>query len=187
MEPISGSSTQNNNEGSALNTNLRRSRNLGEEQDCNLFLFTIASYFTIASAFAVTIAQLILILGVAEVLLVETSVRIYGIVLCIGVIFTELEMTEVARSFILLQNWIFRGVCYAFVGLLAMNYSNVNENLDISSQLYVTVSSLSLVTMGTIYSCMGVLCLKRIRDDKMAKYIRLLSHLEIQNAMSGRA
>ena len=58
-------------------------------------------------------------------------------------------------------------------------------DLDKSSLDYVNYASISLMCLGGLYSIMGILCMKRLRDDRMAKYIQLMSHIEIQKAISG--
>ena len=40
-----------------------------------------------------------------------------------------------------------------------------------------------MIILGSIYSMMGVFCMKKLKDDRMAKYVQLLSHLEIQKAI----
>ena len=195
MRPVAGagalpSANEASSEKSALsaaNKFLRGQTNNDDSGDCTLFIFTMASYFTMASSCTVGMAQLILILGAQYLDIVGTIVRMYGIVLCGVAILAELEITEAIRSSAMLQNWVARGIFYIFLGLLALNNSNYNENLDSSAQTYVTAASLSLVTMGCIYSFMGLLCLKRLKDDRMAKYIQLLSHREIQEARGNRA
>jgi ABC-type lipoprotein release transport system permease subunit len=94
----------------------------------------------------------------------------------------ELEWTESVRSFQLVQNWISRGLIYVFVGLLALD--NDEEDLNYSISEYIFIASLALIALGITYSFLGLLCCKRFKDEKMAKYIQLLSHLEVQNALS---
>ena len=88
-------------------------------------------------------------------------IRLYGIALGIGVILTEFELTEIVRTFILLQKWVTRGAIYIFIGLLA--YEHTDTSLDASSLTYINFSSLSLIGIGGLYSVMGIFCLKKLR------------------------
>jgi hypothetical protein len=96
-----------------------------------------------------------------------------------------MEWTESIRTFQLIQNWISRGLIYVFVGLLALD--NNGEILDYSVSDYVFFAPVSLIVFGVTYSILGLLCCKRFKDEKMAKYIQLLSHLEVQSALSRSA
>jgi hypothetical protein len=154
----------------------------GADTDCLLGFFNLISYLTAISATTVLFSQIMLIFGGGSDNVPGTLIRIYGILLCIGVILAEFELTEVVRTFIVIQNWISRGLLYIFVGLLANNHEETT--LDENSLSYVNLSSLSLIFLGLVYMIMGGFCMKKIRDDKMAKYIQLLSHTEIQKAIA---
>ena len=136
---------------------------------------------TAASGMTVIFSQIILILSEITVNLADAFIRVYGIVLATGVIMCEFELTETIRTFTILQNWMTRGLSYIFVGLLA--YNHTEESLHSNTAAYVKFSSLSLIILGSIYSMMGLFCMKRLKDDRMAKYVQLLSHLEIQKAI----
>jgi hypothetical protein len=154
----------------------------GADKDWMLILFNFISYITAASATTVIFSQLMLIFGNGTSDIAGTCIRLYGILLGLGVILAEFETTEVVRTFMVIQNWITRGLFYIFVGLLAYDHEDIS--LDASSSAYVSFSSLSLVFIGILYMVMGVACMKSLRDDKMAKYIQLLSHTEIQKAIA---
>ena len=154
----------------------------GADKDWMLMLFNFISYITAASATTVFFSQIMLIFGDGSNNVPGTVVRLYGVVLCVGVVLAEFELTEVVRTFIIVQNWITRGLAYIFVGLLA--YDHDETTLDSSSLAYVNVTSLGLIGIGGLYMVMGVACMKKLRDDKMAKYIQLLSHTEIQKAIA---
>ena len=136
---------------------------------------------TAASGMTVIFSQLILIFSEITVNPAGAFIRVYGIVLAMGVTMCEFELTETIRTFMILQNWMTRGLSYIFVGLLAYNHTEIS--LHSSAAAYVKFSSLSLIILGSIYSMMGLFCMKRLKDDRMAKYVQLLSHLEIQKAI----
>jgi hypothetical protein len=66
--------------------------------------------------------------------------------------------------------------------MLALNHGTLN--LDSTTMKYIEFSTSSLIGLGSLYIFMGIFCLKKLRDDKMARYIQLLSHLEIQKVIS---
>ena len=152
------------------------------DKDWMLISFNLIAYITIASATTVIFTQIMLIFGSVAYDPTDVIIRLYGILLCIGVILCELELTEVVRTFIVLQNWISRGFAYIFVAMLALNHGTLN--LDSTTMKYVEFSTSSLICLGSLYIFMGIFCLKKLRDDKMARYIQLLSHLEIQKVIS---
>jgi hypothetical protein len=51
---------------------------------------------------------------------VQWVLRGYVVALCFLVLFTELEMTKLARENIILHNWICRGLLYSFIGVLGL-------------------------------------------------------------------
>lgn len=107
----------------------------------------------------------------------------YGLVFPIAVFLTEMEWTETIRSSILLQSWTSRGLFYIFIGLFTYEthkefYSGTKK---MRNALFVV--SCIMMTFGLVYSFMGLIYLKKIRDQKLAHYIGLVSNFEMQNAI----
>lgn len=123
----------------------------------------------------------------------------------IGIFFveTEIAIADPLRAFFVVQSWALRGLCYIFVALLLF----IDNDAVIAKQpkllIYINFSSLTLVAFGVLYWLMvglrvienslmlslywcfvlsqGVFCLKPVRDNKMAKYIQLLSQAEVSS------
>jgi hypothetical protein len=110
-------------------------------------------------------------------------IQLYDVVLCIAVVVIEMEWTDAIHKLSLLQSWFIRGLCYCFVGLIIyQELGDFNpQSLAIHHRTYLQLPSALLIVLGIIYSLMGLLCLKKVRDSKMARYIQLLSHFEVSN------
>lgn len=107
--------------------------------------------------------------------------RLYGLIFaCIGFM-CEMEWTETIRTTSLLQYWTTRGLFYAFVALFTVReYGEVRLPLlrYLDGQLLVLSLGSALGMVGVLYSAMGLFCLKKIRDQKMARYMRMLSGIQ---------
>ena len=148
-----------------------------------MLFFNLYSYITAASSTTVIFSQIMLMLSTPSSDFAGICIRIYGIVLCVGVILTEFELTEVVRSFVILQvsPRIFNefiSILFSFSSCLnlpcprtpfqlqrwltrglvyifvgLLAYEHPNVVLDSSALTYVTFSSLSLVGLGALYRC----------------------------------
>lgn len=135
-------------------------------------LFILISAVTGLSALCMLIGQF-LGLQIQESGPVQYVVRLYVIALCILAILVELEWPKFARE--LLNNWIFRGLCYTFIGVLGLeeNDTSTSKNaegkgFDISKTFTQVVAWLMIVC-GALYTFMGLFCLhivyNRVRND----------------------
>ena len=117
--------------------------------------------------------------------IIHAIVQLYALTLCIVITFVEMEWTESIRSLTILQSWTVRGLSYIFVALLVFQEmgSLSAKTLTERNLRLVQGPPIGLFFFGLLYTCMGILCLKRLRDSKMARYIQLLSHLEVQNVI----
>ena len=99
-------------------------------------------------------------------------------VLCVGVVFSEMEWTHALREFPLIQNWVTRGLIYILyvrfyslpshqrkkthecqlhttsVGLLVLEEENEKNHLSGKASQFVVAAGITLCSMGCIYSCM---------------------------------
>ena len=108
---------------------------------------------------------------------IQYVLSIYVIILCVMVIFNELEFTKMLRESALLRIWITRGAVYAFVGILglqeneAAGNANQNQGMAFRHQAleFLKVIAWIMIGLGILYFAMGVLCLQlvanRLRDD----------------------
>jgi hypothetical protein len=78
-------------------------------------------------------------------------VQLYEIVLCVGIIMVEMEITEALGSIAILQAWTTRGLAYIFVALLLLE-----DRKDLTPNLFscVVISSVSLLSFGFLYLTM---------------------------------
>jgi hypothetical protein len=152
--------------------------------------FLLSFFVFISGITALTAAVSIVFLGMFIVIsfskkdfhsdaLRHLIIQLYDVVLCIAVVLVEMEWTDAIHNLSLLQSWFIRGLCYCFVGLII--YQELGGFNPYHQNTYLQLPSALLIVLGIIYSLMGLLCLKKVRDSKMARYIQLLSHFEVNN------
>jgi len=173
-------------QGQAAHAPAQQQAQLRPRRDCALTLFLLISACTALSAVSVAVAQVLSIAFTKGLTAAGIAIRCYGVVLSAGVVFGEMEWNPI-REFVLVQNWFSRGLAYIFVGLLALEETDEKGLSNATAEMFVSFAALGLVVLGMLYSLMGICCLKRIRDQKMARYIQLLSHAEVQEALRERA
>lgn len=113
---------------------------------------------------------------------IDAILQLYLILFAILACFTELEWTGTVRNSILCQSWIFRGLIYMFIGTLAVKEDIPNDILvDTILGNINYFCGYVFVLFGGVYFVLGLLCIKRMRDRKMARYIALLAHNEVRH------
>jgi hypothetical protein len=114
----------------------------------------------------------------------DTLLQMYNPVIAFIAIFIEAELTDTIRSIDLLQSWTLRVLTYIFIGLLTKVQCKYSSWSISRTCLFLnnTVSG-NLMILGVIYTCLGLLQVRKIKDEKMATYIRLLSLHEMQQIM----
>ena len=140
--------------------------------------FVTISTLTGISALNMGLGQLIGIL-VQTTSPIQYILRIYVIALCCLVVLVEREWTLFARESKILHNWVTRGLCYGFIGLLGLEQNDVarhqggkqNErwvNFN-AIERYVSAVAWIMVACGVFYFAMGICCLQlvynRLRRD----------------------
>lgn len=126
-----------------------------------LNLFSMVSVLTIISSVFVCFAQFISI--TYKIFLVSFGInqltfwdlfnardvlQCYGIIFSFGIILNELDY-ELTKSLRLMQNWIYRGFMYIFVGLLTFD-----DYLFPTWTIVMQASGYCLMTMGILYIIM---------------------------------
>ncbi len=110
--------------------------------------------------------------------MVDVGIRLFICLFCILAVLVELELTSTVRGSMMCQSWPLRGIFYIFVGLLQ---AFVHEDgwADTTLVGIVITTSYGFLFGGVIYVFMGLLQVKRIHDEKMARYIQLISFMEV--------
>lgn len=126
-------------------------------------------------------------------------IEVYMILFAIVVILTELELGSQIRKTLMFHSWVFRGLYYIFYGVV--EYYIHEEDSTSLTAIVVERAGLVMGIVGGIYLLMGLLYLKKIRectnisltislnsqcnvfvcpgDDKIARYVQLLSFSEV--------
>ena len=163
------------------------------ERGWPLNAFILVSNLTVASALSVAAAQVLNLTAffsattrdVGMLTIQQFSMRVYGLVFCAGIVFVEMEWVKALREIALVQNWISRGLFYIFVGLLAYEEqyeANTHRWQSTAVFTYIETAASVMCWMGVTYSVMGIFCLKKIRDRKMARYRTALLQAEVREA-----
>mmetsp|Transcript_434 Transcript_434/g.764 ORF Transcript_434/g.764 Transcript_434/m.764 type:complete len:189 (-) Transcript_434:1602-2168(-) len=111
---------------------------------------------------------------------VHFMLRLYGLTLMVVAILSELEWFEAIRQSSILQNWTSRGIFLTFLGLFVfVEYSKLTLG-RFKFVTMVAVVSLVIVLCGCVYTGMGLMNLKRLKNEKTVRYIQLLSQYEVR-------
>lgn len=123
----------------------------------------------------------ILIFSISYILtVVQFLIRCYIIVFSVTVLLTEMDWTAAVRNSVVSISWTFRGFFYMFIGLLELALDNDVDDWKVEVIPFsIILSGSSMLIVGVLYLLMGVCCLKKTRDDRMARYIQLMSYLQV--------
>lgn len=105
---------------------------------------------------------------------IQYILRIYVIALCCLVVLVEKEWTESK----ILHNWVTRGLCYGFIGLLGLeendreHHQSGNEGWAEFNAMerYVSVVAWIMVACGVLYFGMGIFCLQLVYNKLRRDY-----------------
>lgn len=107
---------------------------------------------------------------------IQIALRAYVIGLSFLVLFTEMEMTKLARENIILHNWICRGLIYSFIGVIGLEE---NDSLEFksdpplgtdSAEWFMDVVCWIIIGVGVVYFIMGILCIQRRYEWERLEY-----------------
>jgi hypothetical protein len=137
------------------------------QKGCLLQFLTIFSSVVIVSVIGVAFMQVVSMYYMGEKMsLARAGIRIYVIFFCVIIILNELEWSALVRNSIISYSWIGRGLFYFFIGLVVLD-QHVGHRLE--SQLFrlcFSVLGNTLAVSGVCYLLMGLMCLKRARDER---------------------
>jgi hypothetical protein len=105
-------------------------------------------------------------------------VRLYGITLAVAGIAVESEWRLVFRAAAMMEMWIVRGFCYAFLAALTYREAHPSEaatDFQKSLLLYRSVASVALASCAAVYAAGGVCCLGAVRRARQRREDRYLA------------
>uniref|UniRef100_A0A7S2RLA0 Uncharacterized protein n=1 Tax=Eucampia antarctica TaxID=49252 RepID=A0A7S2RLA0_9STRA len=98
---------------------------------------------------------------------IQYIMHVYVILLCILAMLTELEWTSIVTDSKVLNNWITRGMFYAFIGTIGLMQDEaepVRNNDKLGGRdadvMFTYAIAYFMIACGILYFCMGVLCLQ---------------------------
>lgn len=148
--------------------------------DNSPIIFVLISMIALLACTSMVIAQL-LPFFFAKIGLLQACLRVYMILFTVVFILAEVEVPYIAKNVSSLQNWVLRGLMYSFIGLIGaeearsvVEYKAVKGKLKTGMNtkmvsVFIEASSWAMVVVGLIYLLMGILRLKRIKDNRRKK------------------
>lgn len=149
-------------------------------RSCCHLIFTFISLVTIIASACLLLTQIVpLLIDASQVSILQTALRCYVSIFCLIFIAVEFDIPiRFVRKSEILQNFIFRGFLYTFIGLIGAEESLAFQFEDAlkkdgmmpdgvtsyRASLFIQISSWLMVGCGTVYLLMGICCLRRIRD-----------------------
>lgn len=147
-------------------------------------LFFFISVVAMISALSMSAGQVIGLVF-KKVGPIQWILRAYTIGLCFVVLFTETEMSKLARENIILHNWISRGLIYAFIGVIGLeeiDSSDFKENPVrgvVPAQYFIKAVAWVMIGVGAVYFFMGIACFQRYYEKERTEYNELCAQAVI--------
>jgi len=112
----------------------------------------------------------------------DISIRIYTVICSLLIVITEGDWRYIMHRVRILDLWFFRGFYYAFVGFLTLSDAPIFKD-GIQPQ---DICGYIEIGMGCVYVIFGVMCVKSIKLQHLAKYDKKNNNIEknIINPMS---
>mmetsp|Transcript_3430 Transcript_3430/g.13620 ORF Transcript_3430/g.13620 Transcript_3430/m.13620 type:complete len:228 (-) Transcript_3430:922-1605(-) len=155
---------------------------------CSILFFRGVSLITVCCALCLVAAQVTTLVDffsgrhVSSLHIPQCVVRFYGVLLCFFAISLEIEWPQVVAETFFGTNWIFRGVLYAFLGVLALEeLDEWNAPRGVGSD-FITVAGLLQVGVGVWYAGMGIACMKSCRDRARVRHATAMAEYEVREA-----
>jgi len=132
--------------------------------------------------------QVLMIIYKSKMGAVQLTTRVYGAIFAILAIVVESEKGNSVRSSVLM-NWCARGFVYSYLGVMGLEESivvNISKSHVADAQfvaVFVQFSSLGLIVLGGGYFVMGALCLRNVRDRRIAAYKTQVKQRDLRIAM----
>ncbi|GFR45356.1 hypothetical protein Agub_g6730 [Astrephomene gubernaculifera] len=151
--------------------------------DCCLFFFRFINILTSLSAILCLVAfSMAIVVGPPFTDKESCKVqllRLYGVFFAAGLALIEAEWEWLMQFCRIMEFWLARGACQAFLAIMTLElvHSNGNSDFDRSVRLYRTVSGLCLLGCSGFYILGGITCLGTLRN---ARYKRFVERLRVE-------
>lgn len=149
----------------------------GFTKGCHMF-FVAISTLSIAVLACMSVSQIIL-LSKKKVPFLQFSLRLYILIFCLVFILVELDWPPGIMKSLPTNNWLMRGWLYSFLGLVGMEeafavlVSESSSSNILASDLvsiFIQVSSWGMVSIGTLYFGLGLLCMRGLKEKVRTDY-----------------
>jgi hypothetical protein len=121
----------------------------------------------------------IAILESTKGVIIQYILRFYVLVFCTMFLLAELQFEQFLRLVPPMNNWIYRGFLYSFVGIigieqsyaaLAEEYPQMPKLQEEMAALLLRITSYAMFVVGLLYIVMGLLCLKGVWEKLKDSY-----------------
>jgi len=158
------------------------------------FYNMISCLACIAILITFSLQLMIIIIYTSTIVTIEDIIhllyRVFNLSFSLISLCCELEWTEFIRTSTILQYWISRGCFYLYIGiivykekesLIVVGIGSVSSASSIFLDQCMLGSSIAMGFFGIVYIIMGMCCFKQVRDQKMVRYMQILSAFEEQH------
>mmetsp|Transcript_4823 Transcript_4823/g.7310 ORF Transcript_4823/g.7310 Transcript_4823/m.7310 type:complete len:172 (-) Transcript_4823:70-585(-) len=153
-------------------------------QGCFLSFFYFLNLVSVIVALLVAISLVLVLALSKDISIVEIITRLYGIVFCFVIVFAELEWPLALRETLIFKLWPIRGALYIFLGLLTLEFSDFSDDNDLA-KVFHNIIGWIMVGIGAFYFVLGVTCMRRVREKKLAQYQAVVNaHIAMEDAMA---
>lgn len=109
--------------------------------------------------------------------------RVYGVLISAGLAILETEWQLVLGCCRILESWVIRGLCQAFLSVLTLQLvtSEGDSDFDKSVRLYRTVAGMCMLGCAGFYMLGGILCIgyyKNARHRRQLERVRVARDIE---------
>ena len=148
---------------------------------CLVLSVDILSFFTIASCLTVIIASVVNFFD-NDLQILDHIVGFYLLVICVPIMFIELQWFKVLKQSLISTRWTVRGFVYVFIGTLVLqNHPEDTFSNSSPSTVIVLLAAFTMFVSGTLYFVLGCLCVKGRYDTKLESYKQDIADYKVRN------
>jgi hypothetical protein len=134
-------------------------------------LFVLVSGTAALFSILMMLGQFFMWMSLRDSFWTQKLLRAYVILFCTLFILAEMQFPLQTRLVPSLNNWLYRGLIYSFIGVigleesyatLAQEYPKSPDSGNVLISLLLKVASYGMFTLGLLYMLMGGLCLNRL-------------------------
>jgi len=185
MPPKDKTQTRSNTDDKTPLTNQnQKAANPPPKKGCFLMTLEFISHDTVLAAAAVSVSQIIDLIY-TNLSYIDFVIRIYVFALTFPIVLVQLGWTKTMKESLISKKWTVRGLFYIFIGVLVLQSHDGEAWSDSTAVAIVFCCAYAMILSGLLYFVLGILCLKKVYEAKLAAYNESLAeHKAKQNSSS---